>query len=158
MPLTAAVHWPTPRTQNRNSRRALVLNDQFSAPALEQACELANGQLPREYEDESELPPVARRMWPTPKSRDYRSGGLDTRKIQARIEKRRMSAQSIDLTDYTVIEEMRDSEQFIAAVGTLNPSWVEALQGFPQNWTDISGPQAPANRSTPGSQYASQAA
>jgi len=35
-----------------------------------------------------------------------------------------------------------------AAKGQLNPEWVECLMGFPQGWTDIDGPPAPANNTT----------
>lgn len=75
--------WPTPDTVNRKSRRALMgpkFGDSnrvhFTAPGLEQAAELASGHLPREFQDETELTPQARRMWessqnwPTPTRRD----------------------------------------------------------------------------------------
>jgi hypothetical protein len=93
--------WPTPRAAaTRTSRTSLVENQHWSAPSLEQAAELAAGILPREFADEAELTPQARRVyeragtmrqrertgdlmlpsavqedaWPTPTARDWRSG------------------------------------------------------------------------------------
>lgn len=39
--------------------------------------------------------------------------------------------------------------------GQLNPDWVEALQGYPQGWTDIAGPPDPDSPNTTGSRPAS---
>jgi DNA (cytosine-5)-methyltransferase 1 len=47
---------PTPRANSeRSSRRALTRVGHWSAPSLAQAVELAQGVLPREYEDWSEV-------------------------------------------------------------------------------------------------------
>jgi hypothetical protein len=55
-------------------------------------------------------------MWPTPMARDHRSGtGAQPGAGHARL-----------LTD--------------VLGGKLNPNWVEALMGFPQDWTAIDGP------------------
>lgn len=48
---------PTPQASSeRKSRKAMVGNRQWSAPGLEQALELAQGTLPREFEDWTEVP------------------------------------------------------------------------------------------------------
>jgi hypothetical protein len=48
---------PTPKANvHRASRRAMVEIDQWSAPALEQAAEIAEGKLPREFKDWDEVP------------------------------------------------------------------------------------------------------
>lgn len=48
---------PTPRVSaERSSRRSMVENRQWSAPSLEQAVELAQGRLPREFESWDEVP------------------------------------------------------------------------------------------------------
>src|SRR3990167_477186 len=43
---------------------------------------------------------------------------------------------------------------FDGGVGELNPDWVETLMGYPPDWTDISGPPAPARRSSIGNRRA----
>lgn len=83
---------PTPRTAaDWASRGSMVENAQWSAPSLAQAVELKMGILPREFHNEDELTPQARRMFgeakrrarpaPTAKDsadRDYQiSGGKD---------------------------------------------------------------------------------
>lgn len=48
---------PTPRAHAiRSSRKAMVENQQWSAPSLEQAVELASGTLPREFKTWEEVP------------------------------------------------------------------------------------------------------
>ncbi|WP_232491333.1 hypothetical protein [Mycobacterium dioxanotrophicus] len=49
---------PTPRVgAERTSRGAAVRRDSMAAPSLEQAIEIASGQLPREANSWAELPP-----------------------------------------------------------------------------------------------------
>lgn len=55
---TAVTLLPTPRqAAARTSRAAALRRDSRSAPSLEQAIELAEGTLPREFEDWADLPP-----------------------------------------------------------------------------------------------------
>jgi hypothetical protein len=67
-----AENWSTPRVSaDRVSRGAMVREGHWSAPSLGQMAELSMGELPREYHDETELTPQARRIyeggsWPTP--------------------------------------------------------------------------------------------
>ena len=42
--------------------------------------------------------------------------------------------------------------------GQLNPDWVETLMGYPPDWTDISGPPAPARRSSIGNRCVQRSA
>jgi hypothetical protein len=75
---TSERFWPTPDGVNRKSRTALhgagprmgrgenYLHS--SPPGLEQAVELSEGILPKEYDDESQLTPSAQRFWPTPRN------------------------------------------------------------------------------------------
>lgn len=66
--------WPTPRVAvNRASRAAMTRDGHWSAPGLEQAVELSEGILPPEFDTVDELNSTARRLWPTPQTRDYRS-------------------------------------------------------------------------------------
>lgn len=59
---------PTPRvTTNRSGRGAMVENQQWSAPGLEQVAEMAMGKLPHEFESVEEVPGASRSMLlPTP--------------------------------------------------------------------------------------------
>lgn len=68
--------------------------------------------------------------WPTPKARDWRSGGTDPNKVQARIEKRRNTG-VIDLPDAAVHRLWQPG-----FTGLLNPSFSEALMEWPIGWTD----------------------
>lgn len=64
---------PTPRTgSNRSSRRALTMDGHWSAPSLEQALEIAQGILPREYESWEEVQGRSgvRPLLPTPVAHD----------------------------------------------------------------------------------------
>jgi len=70
-------------------------------------------------------------LWPTPKARDWRSGGTDPAKIEARIKKRKNRG-VIDLPEAVV----HRSEKRVKS-GLLNPTWVEWLQGYPSGWTDL---------------------
>lgn len=68
--------------------------------------------------------------WPTPKARDWRSGGTDPSKVQARIEKRRNTG-VIDLPDAAVHRLWKPGFS-----GLLNPCFSETLMEWPTGWTD----------------------
>jgi hypothetical protein len=69
---------PTPRAATaRSSRRAMVENPQWSAPSLEQALELARGELPREFRSWDEVPGRSR-LLPTPTASDGAGGAGHT--------------------------------------------------------------------------------
>jgi hypothetical protein len=69
---------PTPRAAaKRTSRRALVEEAQWSAPSLEQALELARGELPREYRSWDEVKGRSR-LLPTPTASDGTGGAGHT--------------------------------------------------------------------------------
>lgn len=74
---------------------------------------------------------VERRLWPTPKARDWRSGGTDPAKVQERIDRRKGQG-SIDLPDAV---SLAGQDQY--KTGLLNPQWVEWLMGFPIDWTEL---------------------
>src|SRR5262245_21186406 len=152
--------WPTPRVEsNRASRRALTMR-QWSAPALEQAVELRAGILPREYASIEELPPVALRMWPTPTEGDAKSSG-------SRNTPQSRAHPGISLTD--AVRQDGGTGRLATAVaretwptpdahcwkggerdhqlgGSLNPTWVEWLMGFPAEWTALNASEMPSSR------------
>jgi len=78
---------PTPKAAtNRASRKAMVDYRQWSAPGLEQALEIARGELPREFESWDEVPGASRPdlllptqsddvLLPTPAASDGNGGG-----------------------------------------------------------------------------------
>lgn len=74
--------------------------------------------------------------WPTPTSRDWKDGDCRNADVEANGLLGRVA-----LTDQPK--------------GSLNPAWVETLQGFPQGWTV--GPQEEAKPSTNGNRPASRA-
>jgi hypothetical protein len=74
------------------------------------------------------------RKWATQKARDWRSGGTDSEKIKARLEKRARTNQPLDLTDQVALYSN-------AETGLLNPQWVEMLMGYKPDSTLIDGPQ-----------------
>lgn len=79
---------PTPQTVNRASRRAMLgIEDptggrrHWAQPGLEQALEIAQGILPKEFESWDEVPGASRptddgdALLPTPQARDFKGGG-----------------------------------------------------------------------------------
>lgn len=106
--------WPTPRVSaTRTSRKAIMGSS--SAPSIEQAIELSEGILPREIDNLDEAPPSWRALWPTPLARDART---------FKGAKRAPNSQG--------------AEPLVVQVGgTLNPTWVAWLQGFPLDWTEV---------------------
>ena len=58
----AVTYLPTPRGVNRASRRAMVDEQQWASPQLEQVAEMAMGELPREFESPEEVPGASRSM------------------------------------------------------------------------------------------------
>jgi len=137
---------------------------QWSAPQLEQAVELTAGILPREYESFDELPPVARRMWPTPLSSDGEKGGPGARHGSGTPS----LPQAVTLWPTPQAHDSRPgypdrvgrhgtkhgdrnlNDETVSTPGScLNPAWVEALMGFPDGWTWLptAGRPRPARRS-----------
>jgi hypothetical protein len=93
-----------------------------AALGLEQVVELAEGQLPKEFNSIEEVPEYYMKMWPTPTARDYKGG----RTPEKSAEKGR-NPQTNSLADAVRAK----------ITGQLNPMWVEWLMGFPVGWTDI---------------------
>ena len=71
--------------------------------------------------------------WPTPGAADHRDRGTINDQC---VQRRAATGKQIDLS--------------MSVAGSLNPSWVEQLMGFPAGWTSplTDGPQVPAKRST----------
>ena len=63
-------------------------------------------------------------MWPTPTTRDYKDSG------KAVINSHRTSILPVRVAT-------KDKEQWVKGGGSLNPTWVEWLMGYPSGWTDL---------------------
>jgi hypothetical protein len=74
---------------------------------------------------------VARTMWPTPTTRDHKGG----RKPETLAESGRGETNS--LNDAVTVRDQH---------GSLNPTWVEWLMGFPTGWTDLKPSEMPSSR------------
>ena len=74
---------------------------------------------------------VARTIWPTPTTRDYKGG----RKPETLAESGRGKTNS--LNDAVTVRDQH---------GSLNSAWVEWLMGFPEGWTDLKPSEMPSSR------------
>jgi len=80
---------------------------------------------------------IASGLWPTPQASDHRDRGcLEDPSVQRRI---RIGKQ-IGLSVAVKKERGR---------GTLNPTWVEWLMGFPTGWTDLNPSATPLSHKSP---------
>ena len=70
-------------------------------------------------------------MWPTPRARDHKGG----RKPETLAASGRGEANT--LNDAVTIRDQH---------GSLNPTWVEWLMGFPEGWTDLKPSEMPSSR------------
>lgn len=68
--------------------------------------------------------PTAVKLWPMPTARDWKGG----RKPETLAQSGRGFSNSLN-----------DALTVTGELGALNPTWVEALMGFPHSWTDMSG-------------------
>ena len=99
---------------------------------------------------------LARQNWPTPQSRDYRSGDTPDSPRAIRKAEQGFSPNLNDAVNWptptandaknATLPPSQESRDGIAGTsertgyqGTLNPDWVEMLQGYPVGWTDIDG-------------------
>lgn len=69
--------------------------------------------------------------WPTPKARDWRSGGTDPSKVRERIEKRRNQG-VVDLPDALVLRTWSPGLS-----GLVDPHFCEWIMGWPIGWTAL---------------------
>jgi len=69
--------------------------------------------------------------WPTPKARDWRSGGTSPKTVKDRIEKRHNQG-VIDLPDAAVMRLWKPGFS-----GLLKPSFCEGLMLWPIGWTEL---------------------
>ena len=68
-------------------------------------------------------------LWPTPTARDWKGQGFDGQLPNA--------------------VALWSEAQYEQAIGTLNPTWVEWLMGFPPGWTDLGPSETPSSPRSP---------
>ena len=127
--------WPTPsasseRPNEGNVRllRAKVLAGEITEA---EASSMLNGKSPMEVQGKV-------RQWPTPRGTDGEHGGRVTSR-KARNGGNLIEAVSA-VSFPTPTANRRDglrSHGVNVVTGTLNPTWVEWLMGFPRGWTDL---------------------
>ncbi len=135
---TRAAAWPTPKTSDANGAR--------------------------EYDGRRGVGLNTVAAWATPIATNARNGG--TLRADGTRYPGRASA-GLTLTDQTerppaaswptpVARDHKGEGRpgQLGNLGKLNPAFVELLQGFPPNWTDIPGPPSRAKSSTPSSRRA----
>jgi hypothetical protein len=71
------------------------------------------------------------RLWPTPTTRDYK-GGRKPDTLQA--------------SGRGATNSLNDALTCRGQHGSLNPTWVEWLMGFPEGWTDLKPSEMPSSR------------
>ena len=141
-----SVTWPTPRTQmsrpvkkreggHKCNLEEVVAERMWPTPRANSA--MASTITPEVAWDQNRFPnletEVGRRTWPTPTSIDSTGRG------QRAFNKGNWSTQSLE---YQVIQQEES--------GSLNCNWVEALMGYPQNWTSLDdGEMDPGRKESP---------
>ena len=71
---------------------------------------------------------VARSLWPTPTTRDYKGG---------------RKPETLEASGRGATNSLNDALTCQGQHGSLNPTWVEWLMGFPSGWTDLSPSETP---------------
>jgi len=78
---------------------------------------------------------IAVRMWPTPTAGDAKSSGSrNTATSKARP--------GVSLTDAARADGGKGRKES-PGTGSLNPTWVEWLMGYPTGWTDLDASETP---------------
>ena len=100
--------WPTPRS--------------CSAMAAENIGNRVNDKFPNL---ESQ---VAKSLWPTPTTRDYKGG---------------RKPETLEVSGRGATNTLSDALTCQGQYDSLNPAWVEWLMGFPEGWTDLKPSETP---------------
>jgi len=74
---------------------------------------------------------VARSLWPTPTTRDYKGG---------------RRPETLEASGRGATNNLNDALTCQGRHGSLNPTWVEWLMGFPEGWTDLKPSEMPSSR------------
>ena len=74
-------------------------------------------------------------MWPTPTARDYKDSGK--------------AVTNSDRSSLPIRVATKDKEQWVKGGGSLNPTWVEWLMGYPSGWTDLNHSETVSSLKSP---------
>ena len=83
----------------------------------------------------AELVEGKQQMWPTPTARDYKDSG-----------------KAVINSDRNLLPQKvakNDKDQWIKGGGSLNPTWVEWLMGYPSGWTDLNHSETVSSPKSP---------
>lgn len=147
---------PTPHvTSERNSRRAMVENEQWSSVSLAQATEIAQGILPREFKSWDEVPgeigrDARTRLFPTPQAADGdRSSEQGPRHYVTGEDNPTLlgAARRADVSWGVYESAVRRWEDIFGEYapeptdekGRLAPDFVRWMLGYPAGWFDVPG-------------------
>jgi hypothetical protein len=135
MPLAIAARlWPTPRANDAEKRGNISEDIRSGLPS---AVKFWRTPQARDGDPRGQQSPEKRKagghsvslaeqvMFPTPAARDYRSGMSEQKLRQREAE----SSRGVNLSEH--LQRLEGNN------GTLNPTWVEWLMGFPLGWTDL---------------------
>ena len=124
--------WPTPQAadhKNMDTAGQKMLSSEVKLWPTPRAGKTTNENeetwMKRHAEGKVATPPLglAVKMWPTPRASEWKgTGPLGSKSHNHRLEK--------GYLDATVQERSQVS-------GSLNPTWVEWLMGYPEGWTDL---------------------
>ncbi len=77
---------------------------------------------------------MAIKMWPTPTARDHKGG---------------RKPETLEASGRGATNSLNDAVTCQGQHGSLNPTWVEWLMGFPEGWTDLKPSEMPSSRKSP---------
>ena len=77
---------------------------------------------------------VALTLWPTPTTRDHKGG---------------RRPETLEASGRGATNSLNDALTCQGQHGSLNPTWVEWLMGFPEGWTDLKPSEMPLSRKSP---------
>lgn len=144
---------PTPRAAATRTGRTAILASS-SSPSIDQALELARGELPRELRSVSEAP-ASWRLLPTPRASDGEKGGPNQRgssgdlMLPAAVQPERFGAYTAAIRRWEHVlgrSAPAPTERGTKGQPRLNAAFVEWLMGLPDGWVTGHLPRNPALR------------
>ena len=134
--------WATPMSSNRGGRSkasiekggGITLQQQVKLWPTPRSCSAMAAENIQSRRDDKFLnleSVVARTMWPPPTAHLHKEGGYPAEYTR---------------NTPTLTAEATQSEGKPHSSGSLNPTWVEWLMGFPTGWTDLKPSEMPSSR------------
>jgi len=147
--LTRAVMWPTPRagetTQGEEAARAYA-EAGFRQPAVRNGKARSSGT----FDTTLTTAVLAQQMYPTPTTRDWKDGSASS---CANVPANGLLGRVVHQRPYPTPTANRrnglQSHGVNVVTGSLNPTWVEWLMGYPLGWTVCMPSATPLSRKSP---------